>query len=66
MTLAFHRGGPDDYDVIHDGETVGRIYRMKGDRELWRWKGCGLRLPVRAAGICHPRRGDGSLSREVG
>jgi hypothetical protein len=31
------RGGPDDYDVIHDGETVGRIYRMKADRELWRW-----------------------------
>jgi hypothetical protein len=23
--------------VIHDGETVGRIYRMKADRELWRW-----------------------------
>ena len=37
MTLALHRGGPDDYDVIHDGETVGRIYRMKADRELWRW-----------------------------
>jgi hypothetical protein len=37
MTLALHRGGPDDYDVIYDGETVGRIYRMKADRELWRW-----------------------------
>ena len=37
MTLALRRGGPDDYDVIHDGETVGRIYRMKADRELWRW-----------------------------
>jgi hypothetical protein len=36
MTLALHRRGPDDYDVIHDGETVGRIYRMKADRELWR------------------------------
>jgi hypothetical protein len=23
--------------VIHDGEIVGRIYRMKADRELWRW-----------------------------
>ena len=30
MTLALRRAGPDDYDVIHGGETVGRIYRMKG------------------------------------
>jgi hypothetical protein len=37
MTLALRRAGPDDYDVIHDGETVGRIYRMKAERELWRW-----------------------------
>ena len=37
MTLVLRRGGPDDYDVIYDGETVGRIYRMKADRELWRW-----------------------------
>ena len=37
MTLALRRGGPDDYDVIYDSETVGRIYRMKADRELWRW-----------------------------
>jgi hypothetical protein len=28
---------PDDFDVIHDGEIVGRIYRMNADRELWRW-----------------------------
>ena len=34
MTLALRRGGPDDYDVVYDGETVGRIYRMKADREL--------------------------------
>jgi hypothetical protein len=26
-----------DYDVIQAGEIVGRIYRMKADRELWRW-----------------------------
>jgi hypothetical protein len=38
MTLALRRSGLDDYDVIHDGETVGRIYRMNADREeLWRW-----------------------------
>jgi hypothetical protein len=23
--------------VIHDGEIVGRIYRMKADRDPWRW-----------------------------
>jgi hypothetical protein len=34
MTLALRRAGLDDYDVIHDGEIVGRIYRMIGDREL--------------------------------
>jgi hypothetical protein len=33
MTLGLRRGGTDDYDVIYDGETVGRIYRMKADRE---------------------------------
>ena len=37
MTLALRRTGPDDYNVIHDAEIVGRIYRMKADRELWRW-----------------------------
>jgi hypothetical protein len=37
MTLALRRGGPDDYDVIYDGETVGRICRMKANRQLWRW-----------------------------
>ena len=36
MTLALRRGVPDDYDVIYDGETVGRIHRMT-DRERWRW-----------------------------
>ena len=28
------RAAPDDYDVTQDGEIVGRIYRMKADREL--------------------------------
>jgi len=28
---------PDDYDVIHEGETVERVDRIKADRELWRW-----------------------------
>jgi hypothetical protein len=32
-----HRAGLDDYDVMHDGETVGRMYRMNADREFWRW-----------------------------
>jgi hypothetical protein len=29
VTLVLRRAAPDDYDVIHDGETVGRISRMK-------------------------------------
>ena len=37
MSLALRRAATDDFDVIHDGEIVGRIYRMKADRELWRW-----------------------------
>ena len=37
MTLALRRAGPDDYDVTETDEIVGRIYRMKADRELWRW-----------------------------
>ena len=31
MTLALQRGGADDYDVMQDAETVGRIYRMKAE-----------------------------------
>jgi hypothetical protein len=27
VTLALRRAAPDDYDVIQDGEIVGRIYR---------------------------------------
>jgi hypothetical protein len=37
MTHARRRAGTGDYDVIQEGEIVGRIYRMKADRELWRW-----------------------------
>jgi hypothetical protein len=35
---------PDDYDVIHGDEIVGRIYRINARRELWRWM---IRLRVR-------------------
>jgi hypothetical protein len=29
---------PDDFEVMHDGEVIGRIYRMNGAPwELWRW-----------------------------
>jgi hypothetical protein len=31
MTLALRHAGPDDYDVTHDAEIVGRTYRMKAD-----------------------------------
>jgi hypothetical protein len=37
MTLALRRADPDDYDVMQEGEIVGRIYRTSADRELWRW-----------------------------
>ena len=46
MTLALRGAAPDDYDVSHDGEIVGRIYRMKADRELWRRMCPGLRGPT--------------------
>jgi hypothetical protein len=28
---------PDDYDVLDDGRTVGRIYRIKAALEIWWW-----------------------------
>jgi hypothetical protein len=34
MTIALRRIRPDDYDVIHDGGIVGRIYRTNADRKL--------------------------------
>jgi hypothetical protein len=37
---------PDDYEVRHDGQTVGRIYRMRSTgRELWCWTQSGIRAP---------------------
>jgi hypothetical protein len=38
MTVALKRIQPDDYDVLQEGEIVGRIYRMRSTgEELWRW-----------------------------
>jgi hypothetical protein len=34
VTHALRRSGTEDFDVIHDGEIVGRIYLMNADREL--------------------------------
>jgi hypothetical protein len=63
MTLALRSAGPDDYDVIHDGEIVGRIYR-----ELWHWTirfwGTTTRPEWRV--IRYPRRGDGGVPAGVG
>jgi hypothetical protein len=41
---------PDDYNIVHDGDTVvGRIYRMSSvGRELWRWTQIGPRAPTRS------------------
>jgi len=44
MPLTLRRAMPDDYDALHKGEIVGRIYRMIGREELWRLDG------TRAAG----------------
>ena len=45
MTFALRRAAREDYNVLQDGEIVERIYRMKADRELWRWMTPGLRAP---------------------
>ena len=44
MTLALRsvwpdgERSPDDYEIRHDGRTVGRIYHMNStERELWQW-----------------------------
>ena len=38
---------PDDYEVRHDGRTVGRVYRMRSTgRELWRWTQSGIFQPT--------------------
>ena len=59
MTVALKRVQPDDYDVIHDGEIIGRIYRMigleeLGVEELWRWRTAGSLEPTDgpSGGIC--------------
>jgi hypothetical protein len=48
-TLIFRRAGesrPDEYSVIHEGQRVGRIYRMQStDAELWCWTEIGARAP---------------------
>jgi hypothetical protein len=53
MTLALRRTvfadgerRPDDYEVRYDGQTVGRIYRLRSTgRELWRRTQSGLAQP---------------------
>jgi hypothetical protein len=38
---------PDDYEIRHDGQSVGRIDRMRSTcRELWRWTQSGPRAPT--------------------
>jgi hypothetical protein len=54
-TLALRRAALDDYDVIQDGEIVGRIYRMIADRELWCWM---IRLAA-APRVRQSARGEG-------
>jgi hypothetical protein len=36
----------DDYNIIHNGRIVGRMYRMNSTgRELWRWTQSGIFQP---------------------
>ena len=48
-TLILRRAGesrPDEYSVIHEGQRVGRIYRIQStDTELWYWTEIGARAP---------------------
>jgi hypothetical protein len=53
MTLALRRTvfadgerRSDDYEVRHNGRTVGRILRLRSTgRELWQWTQIGIRAP---------------------
>jgi hypothetical protein len=36
------RSRPDDFNIMHDGTVVGRMYRMNSvGHELWRWTQIG-------------------------
>jgi len=38
---------PDDFNMMHDGTVVGRMYRMNSiGREMWRWTQSGPRAPT--------------------
>jgi len=37
---------PNYFDVISDGEIVGRIYRMLGGEVIWRWMMAGPPEPT--------------------
>jgi hypothetical protein len=60
MTLALRRTvladgerPPDDYEIRHDGQTVGRIYRMSSTgRELWRGTQSGIFQPTHGVNAC--------------
>ena len=60
MTLALRRSvwpdgerSPDDYEIRHDGRTVGRICRKRGTgRELSPPIGALLGLPEASSGPC--------------
>ena len=71
MTIAlrrtvFHDGErrPDDYEVRHNGRTIGRILRLRStSRELWRM-GTDVRPERRGNG--HTRRGQSRVPPDLG
>jgi hypothetical protein len=48
---------PDDYNVIHEGQIVGRIYRMNSAaKETWRWpRSAYLTVPMAESPIASLR-----------
>ena len=77
MTLALRRTvfldgerRPDDYEVRHDGRTVGRILRLRSTgREVWHWTQIGIRAPTHGpnGGAADTlRRSQGGVPADVG
>ena len=61
--------GPDDYDVIHDGRDIGRIFKAGGgvpEDHPWMWTITGAERERTVARIlCRPGRGQGEVRRDV-
>ena len=75
MTIALRRTvfldgerRPDDYEVRHNGRTIGRILRLRStSRELWRWTQIGWGPTYGPnGGNGHTRRGQSRVPPDLG